>query len=578
MTDPLRRSSRLAPGSAFLVLLLLLMLGLSSVLAYQALDAARSEARLAERTQREFAGLAHWELARRADQALAAHLAAAATIGAAAAEAVGHGGAGRALDAMQAAAADPLRWCACPQAVHGWFRIDAGDGRWSLSTHAMAPELRTAVTRLAETIPAPGHDTVRILPVEIPGARHLLVYHARQVDGHVRVHGFALDARRAAGPVLREVVAGPPLLPAILRGGSNEDAIAIVVTAGPEEMVYRSHAAGTAPGEGPWVDAKVGSMGLEAVPPGAVVEEMGGLLAGLTARVSVQPLVPAERVSERAPESRLPLLLAVFTLTLALFGVAVVQLRRQQELVRLRDDFVSGVSHELRTPLAQIRLFADLLETGRLHDPAQRDRSVRIINEESRRLTYLVENILHFSRAQRDANRLSPQPVEVGPLVREIVDAFAPLAREADFAVRVEEGVVARIDRDAFRQVLLNLLDNAAKYGPRGQTVQVGMGVAGFAVRVWVADQGPGVPREDRARIWEPYRRLERDAEAATGGSGIGLAVVRDLVELHGGRVWVEDVAGGGARFVFQLPGATHAGPPPDAEPRPADAREVAAR
>jgi len=124
-------------------------------------------------------------------------------------------------------------------------------------------------------------------------------------------------------------------------------------------------------------------------------------------------------------------------------SVAIVQLRRQQELVRLRDDFVSGVSHELRTPLAQIRLFADLLESGRLATGEQRSRSIRIINEESRRLTWLVENILHFSRAQRGAGRIAPQPVEAAPLVREIVDAFAPLARERDarFEVMADEGL-----------------------------------------------------------------------------------------------------------------------------------------
>jgi signal transduction histidine kinase len=159
--------------------------------------------------------------------------------------------------------------------------------------------------------------------------------------------------------------------------------------------------------------------------------------------------------------------------------------------------------------------------------------------------------------------------------VTEVVDGFAPLARDVEFVSRVEPGVVARIDRDAFRQVLLNLLDNAAKYGPRGQTVQVGMAVVRFAVRVWVRDRGPGVPREDRARIWEPYRRLDRPADATVGGSGIGLAVVRDVVELHGGRVWVEDARGGGARFVVEIPGATYAGPPGEEEPA-AEAAEVA--
>jgi signal transduction histidine kinase len=564
---PLRRSSRLAPGSGILVVLLLLMLGLSSVLAYQAVAAARSEARFMERALRGYAGLARWELSRRADQALGERLSAAARAGSAGT--ADPADAPRSLAALRSALDASLGWCACPQGLRGVFRVDAGGGAWSVSTQGMQPALRRAVTGLGGSLAGgAARDTVRVWPVDAGGAPQLVVYHVQAVGGRVRAHGFAIDPRRAAPAVLREVLRGPPLLPATLRGGfTNENAMTLVVADAAGGLVFRSPVPRARPRgrDGAWVDAKVGSLDPQAA-PGTVVEGMGGLLAGMTASVSLRPAVVAERVSG-APGSRLPLLLAVFGLTLALFGVAVVQLRRQQELARLRDDFVSGVSHELRTPLAQIRLFADLLETGRLHDPAQRARSVRIINEESRRLTYLVENILHFSRAQRDASRLSPRPVEVGALVREIVDAFAPLARETEFVVRAERGVVARIDQDAFRQVLLNLLDNAARYGPRRQTVQVGMAVVGFAVRVWVQDQGPGVPREDRARIWEPYRRLERDADAATGGSGIGLAVVRDLVGLHGGRAWVEDAPGGGARFVVEVPGATYAGPPGEGEP-----------
>lgn len=572
--NPLRRSSRLAPGSGILVLLLLLMLGLSSVLAYQAVAAARSEARFAERTLRAYAGLARWELARRTDNAVGERLSSAA---AAAAEDVPDSlDASRALAILRGAVGRELGWCACPDAVGGYFRIDAGGGAWSVSSQGMDAGLRTAVTGLAGRLAGgAARDTVRVWSVDEGGARRLVVYHVRATEEGVRAHGFAIGPPAVAKAVLRDVLRGPPLLPTALRGAfTNESALIVAVADGEGDVLFRWPAAPTVPmgRDGAWMDAKVGSFDPRTLPPGTVVEGMGGLLTGLTARVSVRPAFAAERVSDDAPESRLPLLLAVFGLTLALFGVAVVQLRRQQELARLRDDFVSGVSHELRTPLSQIRLFADLLETGRLHDPAQRDRSVRIINEESRRLTYLVENILHFSRAQRDANRLAPMPVEVGRLVREIVDAFAPLARDTAFVVRAERGVVARVDQDAFRQMLLNLLDNAAKYGPRGQKVEVGMIVAGFSVRVWVADQGPGVPAEDRGRIWEPYRRLERDLESATGGSGIGLAVVRDLVELHGGRAWVEDAPGGGARFVLQLPGATYAGPPGEPAGEPAQA------
>jgi signal transduction histidine kinase len=282
----------------------------------------------------------------------------------------------------------------------------------------------------------------------------------------------------------------------------------------------------------------------------------------------------------QGPRSRLPLLLTVFGLTLALVCVAIVQLRRQQELVRLRDDFVSGVSHELRTPLAQIRLFSDLLDSGRLAAPEQRSRSVRIIAEEARRLSWLVENILHFSRAQRGAGRVQPNPLLVAPLLREIVDAFAPLAREKSvtFSVEADEGVLARADPDALRQVMLNLLDNAVKYGPPGQTVRVRAELRGLALRIAVDDRGPGVPWEERRAVWEPYRRLARDAEGATGGSGIGLAVVKDLVELHGGRVGVGEVPGGGARFWIELPYAMHAGPPGERPAAPAALARAVAR
>ncbi|WP_420126296.1 sensor histidine kinase [Longimicrobium sp.] len=571
-----RRSSRLAPGSALLIGLLLLMLGLSSVLAYQALDAARSESRSAERSLRGYAALAHSELSRRGDELLAERLATAAVAGWDAADARSRPG--QALADMEAAVRREMRWCGCADAIQGTFRIDADGEARTVSSRGMRAGVRGAVTALAPSVDGGAGDSVRIRDARVAGAPLLLIYRIRRMDdGSARAYGFAVDPRRVAGPVLTEVLAGEPLLPETLRPGmTNRDAIAVVATATGEEVVYPSPAAGGR--DAHWVDAKVGSAP-EALPAGAVVEALDGTLAALTARLSVRPELAAGSVGDGAPESRLPLLLAVFGLTLALFGIAVVQLRRQQELVRLRDDFVSGVSHELRTPLAQICLFADLLESGRLGDPAQRAKSVRIINEESRRLTYLVENILHFSRGQRNASRLAPAPVDMGALVREVVDGFAPLAHHVEFATRVEPGVVARIDRDTFRQVLLNLLDNAAKYGPRGGVVQVGMAVVGFNVRVWVKDGGPGVPREDRARIWEPYRRLDREADAAVGGSGIGLAVVKDVVELHGGRAWVEDAPGGGARFIVEMPGATYAGPPGEEEGVASDhAAEVGAR
>jgi signal transduction histidine kinase len=102
--------------------------------------------------------------------------------------------------------------------------------------------------------------------------------------------------------------------------------------------------------------------------------------------------------------------------------------------------------------------------------------------------------------------------------------------------------------------MLLNLLDNAVKYGPAGQTITVGSEIVGERARIFVEDEGPGIPHDERQRVWEPYVRLKRAAESATGGSGIGLSVVRELVSLHGGRTRAEGAPGGGARVIIELP------------------------
>jgi signal transduction histidine kinase len=310
---------------------------------------------------------------------------------------------------------------------------------------------------------------------------------------------------------------------------------------------------------GSWLEAKVGWYE-GGIPTGAVSDSLRGALAGFTTRVAVRPgaLATGARGGSRG---RLALLLSVFGLTLGLVGVAIVQLRRQQDLFRLRDDFVSGVSHELRTPLAQIRLFADLLDSGRLGDGEQRRRSIRVIAEESRRLSFLVENILHFSREQQGSLHVSAAPTDVVGSVREAADAFAPLAAAsgARLVVDLEPDVQAHVDPDALRQILLNLLDNAVKYGAAGQRITLTARLRSGELHLWVDDEGPGVPPEERPQVWEPYRRFRRGSTA--GGCGIGLSVVRDLVRLHGGRVAVDDAPSGGARFLCVFPGGFRAAP-----------------
>jgi signal transduction histidine kinase len=150
------------------------------------------------------------------------------------------------------------------------------------------------------------------------------------------------------------------------------------------------------------------------------------------------------------------------------------------------------------------------------------------------------------------------EETQLAPLVREVLEAFAPLAaaRQVDVRVNLDDDVIADVDRGAMRQVLINLLDNAVKYGPSGQTISVGLarGEDEHSARIWVEDEGPGIPTTERGKIWEPFHRLDRDANSAIAGSGIGLALVRNLTVAHGGRVLVDDGAAGGSRFTIEIP------------------------
>src|SRR5467141_1811942 len=328
------------------------------------------------------------------------------------------------------------------------------------------------------------------------------------------------------------------LLPRPLTGGVQYDSMgSIIITDRYGYEIYRSAVQYTSP-----FTAR-----------DTVGTDMGDLHAQATLRASVAD----QLIIGGLPKSRLPLILGLLALTAVLIGTALVQLRRESQLARLRTDFVSGVSHELRTPLAQIRMFSETLVLGRVRSDEEERRSLAIIDQEARRLTHLVENLLHFSRSERQTTRVVPELTALAPLVQEVIDGFAPLAaaRGVSLQATVAEGLVAPVDPGAVRQMLLNLLDNAVKYGPTGQTVTVGAASQpNGAARLWVDDCGPGVPRPDRERVWDRFWRLERDRGSAVAGSGIGLAVVRELAGLHHGRAWVEDAESGGSRFVVELP------------------------
>jgi len=260
------------------------------------------------------------------------------------------------------------------------------------------------------------------------------------------------------------------------------------------------------------------------------------------------------------PQFVLSLLLALLSLTIGLAVVMLFRLRREQAFARQRSTFTSAVSHEMRTPLAQILLFGETLQLGRTRTDADRALATGAIVQEARRLMRLVDNVLRFTRLEQGPAALRQEAVAVDALVRETSRQFAPLAETSGATLEViaPHGVEALADADALRQVLLNLLDNAVKYGPPSQHVVTRVERVADAIVVSVEDEGPGIPSRDRERIWRPFERASHPL-LSRSGSGLGLTIVRELVGAMGGRVTCESARadGTGARFIVRLPVAT---------------------
>ncbi|HYE57103.1 MAG TPA: HAMP domain-containing sensor histidine kinase [Rhodothermales bacterium] len=238
--------------------------------------------------------------------------------------------------------------------------------------------------------------------------------------------------------------------------------------------------------------------------------------------------------------------------------------RREVALAQLKEDFVSNVSHELRTPLALIRLYAETLAEGRVASEERRRQYYATLVAESERLSRLVGNVLHFSRMDRGPQDISTASLALSSLVAEVGERYRPVLERAGVTLGLDlapDLPPINGDRDALSEALVNLLDNAAKYGAAGGEVHLRTRAEGAHVVVEVADRGPGVPEAMRDRVFEPFVRVQ--AESTDGlahtakGTGLGLAIVRRVATAHGGTVSVDAREGGGAVFRLALPTAT---------------------
>jgi two-component system phosphate regulon sensor histidine kinase PhoR len=242
-------------------------------------------------------------------------------------------------------------------------------------------------------------------------------------------------------------------------------------------------------------------------------------------------------------------------------------LRRVEEM---RADFVANASHELRTPLASLSGFIDTLQGPARDDPAARERFMEIMKGQARRMARLIDDLLSLSRIELNAHLQPQTTADVGAVVRQVADALQVLARERGVAIDIRapaQPLVVIGDRDELTRVFENLIENALKYGGGGKRVEITLERAeaaegpGEAVVV-VRDFGAGIPPEHLPRLTERFYRVDVGQSRAEGGTGLGLALVKHIVNRHRGRLHIESTLGQGAVFTVRLPLSPTAGVP----------------
>jgi two-component system phosphate regulon sensor histidine kinase PhoR len=228
-----------------------------------------------------------------------------------------------------------------------------------------------------------------------------------------------------------------------------------------------------------------------------------------------------------------------------------------RKLERVRRDFVANVSHELRTPLTAIQGFSETLLAGALDDPQNRVRFLEIILEHSKRLARLTDDLLMLSKMDADRLNLEISRLSVSQFVESCVETTQRPAAEKD--LRVSVNLAQRLpdiaaDRRRLAEILQNLLDNAIQYTPPGGQIMVSASADSDEVTFTVSDTGIGIPQADQPRIFERFYRVDVARSREVGGTGLGLAIAKHLVEVHGGRIWVDSEVGQGSQFHFTVP------------------------
>jgi len=314
--------------------------------------------------------------------------------------------------------------------------------------------------------------------------------------------------------------------------------------------------------------------------PKAVPVGFGVALTDQDGRIFASSGPPTRQTAMRAASASLPWTLQVFAtsgavsgsprrnLLIMLFaGIALVlvsgwyfilrAISRELRVGRLQADFVAAVSHEFRSPLTSLSHVAEMLAHDRFPTEDLRQRSYGVLVRETDRLRGLVEHLLDFRRFDRGAHTFKREPLDVGALLRSVVEEFEARLTSGDHAIdlSIAEGPIqVRADREALARTIWNLLDNAVKYSPSRPTVWVTMARHNGRVVITVRDQGIGIPIEEQREIFGRFIRGSQPKAKRIAGTGIGLAMADEIVRAHGGTIEVASTPGAGSTFSLQLP------------------------
>jgi len=234
-------------------------------------------------------------------------------------------------------------------------------------------------------------------------------------------------------------------------------------------------------------------------------------------------------------------------------------LRRVEEM---RADFIANASHELRTPLAALLGFIETLQGTAKDDPVARAKFLTIMQGQATRMARLIDDLLSLSRIELNAHLHPNTPLDLAPIVRQVADGLQTLARDRDVVIKVAappDALIVLGDRDELIRALENLVENALKYGAAGKRIDITLARSQTRAgtpeaRLAVRDYGPGIAPEHLPRLTERFYRVDVADSRAQGGTGLGLALVKHVLNRHGGRMNIESTPGAGATFTMHLP------------------------